>query len=309
MKHRINEKRFFLLTYIVALGFPAIASADATDSDGEESGVEIEFFSMGNSNSSIGNAQVGTSGVLIETEYENNDISFSFNYERWRYNWTNPENLPFVSSTASAPWTSFNTLQFGLAYEQAINPQLELRYYAEAESSFEEQTSGSREYEIGIDFTYELSKNWTYTVNTNYEYLDAEGGSMGLDLEIVWNHDKKEGWSGEFEISSEFPETSLTYHFTRKFSTTMFYNDSGTSTIRLSDSSPVSGMQGGYLEDEYNAIGVQLDYELAHENYWSFTIQQNTGREMSFIDSAGKSAAAYEFEDAGEISVRYSYEF
>ena len=174
MKYRINEKRFYLLTYIVALGFPAIASADATDSGGEETGVEIEFFSMGNSNSSIGNAQVGTSGVLIEAEYENNDISFSFNYERWRYDWTNPENLPFVSSTASAPWVSFNTLQFGLAYEQAINPQWELRYYAEAESSFEEQTSGSREYEIGIDFTYELSKNWIYTVNTNYEYLTTE---------------------------------------------------------------------------------------------------------------------------------------
>ncbi len=314
MKHRTSEKRFFLLTYIFALGLPTTSFAGGghthSNSDGVESNIEIEFFSMGDSKSKTGNAQVGTSGVLLETEYENDDMSFSFNYERWSYNWTNPENLSFVSGTAgNNPWSTFSTLQFGWSYEQDISEQWEFKYYVEAESSFEKQTSESREYEAGVDFTYDLSDSWAFTLNTNFEYLDAEGGALGVDLGIEWNHDKQEGWSGEFEVSSEFPETSLTYHFIKEFSTTMFYNESGTNTIRLSDSSPVTGMQGGYLEDEYNSLGIQLDYDLTNEGSLSFSVQQNTGRELSFTDRAGKAGAIYELDDVTEISLTYSHIF
>lgn len=309
MKYQIYIKWFFLLTGIFVFVLPTATFADATDSADSESNIEIEFFSVGDSKSNIGNAQVGTTGVLIETEYENNDISFSFNFERWNYNWTNPGSLPFISGIGTVPWSTFNTLQFGFAYEHEINDKWELNYYIEAESSYEKETSKSYEYEAGIDFIYEASNEWTFTINANFEYLDAEGAEIGVDLGIEWNHDKKEGWSGEFEISSEFPETSLTYHFTREFSTTMFYNDSGTNTIRLSDSSPVTGMQGGYLEDEYNSLGVQLDYELVQDRYLSFSIQTNTRRQISFTDSAGRAGPTYNFGDASEISIMYSHTF
>ncbi len=311
MQGQIFRKWFFSLTYFFVFGLPTAAFASGGHSDsGAETNIEIEFFSIGDSKSNVGNSQVGTSGVLIEAEYENNDISFSFGYERWNYNWSNSESLPFVSGIASTPWSTFNTLQFGAAYEQDINDQWELQYYVEAESSFEKETSQSNEYEAGIDFTYEASKEWHFTLNTNYEYLDAEGGELGVDLEIEWNHDSKDGWSGEFEISSEFPETSLTYHFTEGFSTTMFYNESGTNTIRLSDSSPVTGMQGGYLEDEYNSLGIQLDYELVPESSLSFSIQKNTGRRLSFTDSAGgEGESIYKFGDTNEISMKYSHTF
>ncbi len=314
MKCRIHEKLFFLLIFIFVLGLPIVASADATDATDlphhAESSIEIEYFNMGDSKSNTGNAQVGTSGLLIETEYEKNNIAFSFNYERWNYNWKNPENLPFVSGT-KAPWSTFTTLQFGLAYEQETDGKWEFNYYVEAESSFEKETSRSGEYEGGIDFIYEQSESWAYRLNFNYEYLDATGGEFGVDLEIEWNHHKKDGWSGEFEISSEFPETSLTYHFTKVFSTTMFFNESGTNTIRLSDSSPVTGMQGGYFEDEYNAFGIQVDYELAHETYLSFTVQQNTGRRFSFVDSTGREEAetVYQFDDTFEAAIGFLYTF
>ncbi len=313
MKCLIYEKWFFLFACIFVFGLPSLAFADATDSadghHGAESSIEIEYFNMGDSKSNIGNTQVGTSGVLIQTEYETNNKVFSFNYERWNYNWTNPENLPFVSGLAGVPWSTFNTLQLGFAYEHEINDQWELNYYVEAESSFEKETSGSNEYETGVDFIYEPSKEWAYTLNINMEYLDATGGELGVDLEIEWNHGKKKGWSGEFEISTEFPETSLTYHFTRALSTTMFYNESGTSTIRLSDSSPVTGMQGGYFEDEYNSLGMQVDYEFTHESYLSFSFQKNTGRNFSFVDRSGRSETAYEFADTTEVSIGFSYTF
>jgi len=313
MKRGIHEKWFCLLIFI--LGLPMTTFADATDSSvghhGAESSISIDYFSMGDSKSNIGNAQVGTSGIRIESEYEMDDIVFSFNYERWNYKWTNPESLPFVSGTAGAPWTTFNTFQFGLAYEHEINDKWEFNYYVEAESSFEKETSGSNEYELGIDFNYKSSKEWSYTLNVNMEYLDATGGELGVDLEIEWNHDKKDGWSAEFEISSEFPETSLSYHFTKAFSTTMFYNESGTSTIRLSDSSPVTGMQGGYFEDEYNSFGVKLNYEFSRESYFSFTVQQNTGRVFSFADNTGREegGTSYEFSDVIEASLGLTYTF
>ncbi|NOY72719.1 MAG: hypothetical protein GXP14_10135 [Gammaproteobacteria bacterium] len=314
MKYQICEK-WFLLTCLFIFGLPSVAFADATDAadghHGAESSIEIEYFNTGNSKSNIGNAQVETSGVLIQTEYEANNKVFSFNYERWNYNWTNPENLPFFSGISNVPWSTFNTLQFGFAYEQEIKDKWEFNYYAEAESSFEKERSGSNEYEIGVDFIYESSEVWTYTLNVNLEYLDATGVEPGVDLEIEWNHHKKEGWSGEFEISSEFPETSLTYHFSKALSTTMFYNESGTNTIRLSDSSPVSGMQGGYFEDEYNSLGMQLDYEYAYESYVSFSFQKNTGRRLSFVDSSGKeeTETTYEFADTIEASIGLSYTF
>ncbi len=312
MKFRISKEGLFLPTFIFSLGLPTVASADATDVTGAphhtESSIEIEYFSIGDSKSNIGNAQVGTSGVLIQTEYENNGRVFTFNYERWNYNWANPETLPFVSGT-SAPWNTFNTLQFGFAYEQQVSDNWEFNYYVEAESSFEKETSNSNEYEVGIDFIYEASNEWSYTLNLNYEYLDAEGGEFGMDLEIEWNHHAKDGWSGEFEISSEFPETSLTYHFTRAFSTTMFYNESGTNTIRLSDSSPVTGMQGGYFEDQYNALGIKIDYELSRERYFSVIFQQNTGRNFSFTDSTGRVETIYDFADSNQIAVKYLHTF
>ncbi|VAW93599.1 hypothetical protein MNBD_GAMMA21-3076 [hydrothermal vent metagenome] len=321
MKCRIYEKWFYLLTSFFVFGQPSVAFADAPDVAGAstraphhsarhaENNIEIEYFSMGDSKSNMGNSQVGTSGVLIQTEYENNNMVYTFNYERWNYNWTNPETLPFVSGATNAPWSSFNTLQFGVAYEQELNDKWEFNYYIEAESSFEKETSGSNEYELGVDFIYEPSKAWVYTLNVNLEYLDATGGELGVDLEIEWNHGKKDGWSGEFEISSEFPETSLTYHFTRAFSTTMFYNESGSSTIRLSDSSPVIGMQGGYFEDEYNALGIKVNYEFTYESYLSFAFQQNTGRSFSFVDSSGRTETAYEFADTIEAAIGLSYTF
>ena len=312
MKYLIYKKWFIVLTYFFVSGLATVTFADATDSADyprhTDSSIEIEYFSMGDSQSSIGNAQVGASGVLVQTEYEANDIVYSFNYERWKYNWTNPENLPFVSGTAT-PWSNFTTLQFGLAFEQEINDQWELNYYAEAESSFEKETSGSNEYEAGIDIIFEPSEEWAYTLNVNLEYLDATGGELGVDFEIEWNHDKKEGWSGEFEVSSEFPETSLTYHFSREFSTTMFYSEGGTNTIRLSDSSPVSGMQGGYFEDEYTSFGARLDYEFAPESYLTFSLQQNSDRSFSFVDRTGRTETSYEFANTIETSIGLLYTF
>jgi len=312
MKCWICEKRFFLLPCVFVFCFPSAVIADATDVANSphhaESSIEVEYFNIGDSKSNIGNAQVGTSGLIIQTEYEINNMVFSFNYERWNYNWTNSEMLPFVSGGA-APWSTFNTLQFGFAYEQEISDQWELNYYVQAESSFEKETSESNEYEAGIDFIYEPSEVWVYVFNVNMEYLDATGGEFGVDLEIQWNHDKKDGWSGEFEISSEFPETSLTYHFTPALSTTMLYGEGGTSTIRLSDSSPVIGMQGGYFEDEYSSIGLRLDYEFSHESYVSFLIQKNTDRSFSFIDSSGRTETAYDFADSIEALIGFEYTF
>ncbi|MCF6325104.1 MAG: hypothetical protein L3J89_12415 [Gammaproteobacteria bacterium] len=315
MKHQKSKVRLFLFPCIFIFSFPAVVLADATDSTGghhgNESSIQIDYFSLGDSKSAIGNTQVGAAGMRIEAEYEMSDVAFSFGFERWKYNWTNPESLPFVSGVTDTPWSTFNTLQFGLAYEQEINDRWELNYYVEAESSYEKETSASREYEAGIDFTYEPSKAWSYTLNVNMEYLDATGGELGVDLEIEWNHDKKEGWSGEFEISSEFPETSLSYHFTRALSTTMFYSENGTNTIRLSDSSPVTGMQGGYFEDEYNSIGMKINYEFLPESYVTVGLQQNSGRRFSFVDSTGNDASeiSYEFSDAIEASIGLSYTF
>jgi len=315
MQSQICEKWFFLLTCIFIVSLPSITIADATDAADAphhaESGIEIEYFNMGDSKLNTGNAQVDTSGVRIQTEYEKNDMVFTFNYERWNYNWTNPENLPFVSGMAGTPWSTFNTLQFGFAYEHNVSDNWELNYYVEAESSFEKETSESNEYELGVDFIYEPSKSWAYTLNVNLEYLDATGGELGVDFEIEWNHHNKEGWSGEFEISSEFPETSLTYHFTKEFSTTMFYGENGTNTIRLSDSSPVTGMQGGYFEDEYNSSGIKIDYEFAHESYLSFSFQKNTNRRFSFVDGSGREQMerTYEFSDTSEAKIGLSYTF
>jgi len=313
MKYLVYRKWFIVLTYFFAPGLLTVAFADATDSADyprhTDSSIDIEYFNMDDSKSNIGNAQVGTSGVLVQTEYEINDIVLSFNYERWKYSWKNPENLPFVSGTTATPWNNFNTLQLGIAFEREINDEWELNYYLEAESSFEKETSASNEYEAGIDFIYEPSEEWAYTLNVNLEYLDATGGELGVDLEIEWNHDKKEGWSGEFELSSEFPETSLTYHFTKAFSTTMFYGEGGTSTIRLSDSSPVTGMQGGYFEDEYTSLGARLDYEFAPESYLTFSFQQNSERNFSFVDRTGRIETAYEFADTVETSIGLLYTF
>ncbi len=316
MRHRICEERSFSLACIIIFGLPSVAFSDPTDGhahteDGSEANTEIEYFNVGSSKSNIGNAQADASGMRIETEYETNNKVFSFNYERWNYTWTNPESLPFASGTVSDPWSTFTSLQFGFAYEQEIGDDWEFNYYIEAESSYEKERSRSNEYELGVDFTYEPSKTWAYTFNINLEYLDASGIEFGVDVEIEWNHDKKDGWSGEFEISSEFPETSLSYHFTKKLSTTFFYNEGGTNTIRLSDSSPVSGMQGGYLEDEYKSLGFRLAYEFAYDSYVSFSVQQNTGRSLSFVDSTGLEATEtiFNFADTIEPSIRISYTF
>jgi len=314
MKNCLFEKSVFLLSSIVSLSTSWVAYADVgvnrhhKDNHAEGS-IEIEYFNAGDSKSSTENAKVGTDGILIEAEYETNNMVFTFGYEKWNYNWKNSEILSFVSNTAADPWSTFTTLQLGFAYEHEINDQWELNYYIEAESSYEKETSGSNEYEMGVDFTYEASKAWIFTLNTNYEYLDAEGGELGVDFGIEWNHDKKEGWSGEFEISTEFPETSLTYHFIEEFSTTIFYNESGTNTIRLSDSTVVTAMQGGYLEDEYNSFGVQFNYELADEGYLSLSIQRNMNRQFSFTDSSGAEASTYKIDDGTELSIMYSYTF
>lgn len=315
MTRPILKKWLFLFTFINGSVFPAVVFADATDgrdhhgASDTETNVEIEYVSVGDSRSSVGDSTVKTSGILLEAEYENNNVGFTLGLERWNYQWTNPENLPFINDTNTTPWSTFNTVQLGFSYEQEINKQWELGYYVEAESSFEKQTSGSNEYEIGLDIEYELSDSWNFTLNTNYEYLDADGGEFGMDIEVTWNHHSKEGWSGEFEISSEFPESSLTYHFSKAFSTTMFYNDSGTSTIRLADNSPVIGMQGGYLEDEYQSIGTRFSYEWGHESYISLSVQRNFNRQMAFLDKTGKVETNYNFEDTFGMSLITSIEF
>jgi hypothetical protein len=88
----------------------------------------------------------------------------------------------------------------------------------------------------------------------------------------------------------------------------MFYNESGTNTIRLSDTSPVIGMQGGYLEDEYNSIGIELGYELTHGGTLSFSVQQNQDRQFSFLDKTGIESV-YGIGDAMEASIGFTYEF
>ncbi len=314
MKRLIGKKWFCLLSSISLLGVPAVVAANGGGhghADAPELEVEIDLFRIGDSISNVGNAQTDASGVRLESQYEINNKIFSLGFERWNYSWTNPGSLPFTAGTASDPWNTFNTIQLGFAYEHEVSKHLELLYYLEAESSFEKEMDSSREYEAGIDFSYTPSDNWTYTLNVNLESLDAEseGAELGVDLEIEWNHHANEGWSGEFEISSEFPETTLRYHFTKAFSTAAFFSEGGTNTIRLSDSSPVIGMQGGYLEDEYNSIGMKFEYELAHESYFSFSLQQNSDRTLTFTDRAGLTETTYGFGDSVEMSFQFSQEF
>lgn len=319
---KVRIQKISVFTCIFAFGLPSVAFADgpATGTDSRsphhsarhaQSSVEIEYFNLGGSKLDTGNAQVGTSGVRIETEYEKNDMVLNFNYEKWNYDWTNQSSLPFASATSNVPWSTFNTLQFGFAYEDEIDDRWEVNYYIEAESSFEKEMSGSYEYELGVDFFYEPSEAWVFGLNVNLEYLDATGAEFGVDLGIEWNHDKKDGLSAEIELSTEFPEVSLSYHFTRQISSTLFYNESGTNTIRLSDSSPVPGMQGGYFEDEYNSLGLRLAYEFAYESYVSFSLQQNTGRTFSLVDSTGReeTGTVYNLSDTTEATIRLNYAF
>jgi len=313
MKCRIYEKSFFLISCTFVYGLPSVVFADATDSSrghhGNETNIQIDYISLGDSKSSIGSAQVGTTGVRIESEYEMDGVTFLFGYERWKYDWTNPESLPFISEMGRAPWSTFNTLQFGFAYEQEINDTWELNYYVEAESSFEKETSASREYETGVDITYEPSAEWSFTLNINLEYLDATGSEIGADVEVEWRHDSKDGWSAELEIGGDLPETTLTYHFFPTISASMFYNERGTSLIRLSDSSPVTGSQGGYLEDEYASFGLQLNYEFAYESYLTFSVQQNTGRSFTIVDRLGVGGQEFEFANAVGATIGFSYTF
>ena len=324
MKRLICGRWFFLYSCILFFGLSSTVSANGVHkraahggqghhSGGHHSGteftIEADYFNIGTSKSNIGNAQVDTSGVRIETEYEINYTTFTLGLERWNYNWKNPGQLPFTSGVAVDPWTTFNTLQLGLEYEQEINEKWEIYYYVEAESSFEEETSNSNEYEVGIDFNFEQSKSWTYTLNINWEYLDAEGAEFGVDVEVEWNDHATEGWSGVFEISSEFPESSLTYHFTPTISATVFYEEGGTNTIRLANNSPVAGMQRGYMEDEYIGIGMRFSYSLGHDSFLAFSVQQNSEREMSFVDSTGNLNRTYQFGDSYEIGLRFAYQF
>ena len=314
MKYRLLKSFFYLNFCIILLNVSPIVHADTGANRHHltghaESKIEVKYFNAGTSKFNTGSSTVDTSGILLEAEYENNAMVFSFGYENWNYQWGSPEYLPFVSGVARNPWSNFTTLQFGFAYEHEINEQWEFSYYIEAEASYEKQISNSNEYEAGVDFSYDASKAWNLTLNINYEYLDSEGGEIGIDFGIEWNHDKKSGWSGEFEISSEFPETSITYHFIKEFSATIFYNESGTNTIRLSDTSPVIAMQAGYFEDEYNSIGIQFSYELANEGKLSLLIQQNMNRTLNFTDSSGEINTTYKFDDVIELSIKYSYVF
>ncbi len=276
---------------------------------GTEFTIQADYFNIGTSRSSLGNAQVDTSGIRIETEYEINYWTFEFNYERWNYSWSNPELLPFIAGQRIDPWSTFQTFQLGLEYEQEISDRWEIYYYAEAESTFEREMANSNEYEIGIDFNFEQSKSWTYTLNVNWEYLDAEGSEFGVDFEIEWNDHATEGWSGVFEVSSEFPESSISYHFKSPWFATLFFEEGGTNTVRLANNSPVIGMQRGYLEDEYIGIGLRVGYELGHDSYFSVYAQQNSERELSFVDSTGKINRTYQFDDSYEFGIRFAYQF
>ncbi len=271
--------------------------------------LDLEFTTAGDSRSVSGDASVRTAGFILEAEYEKNYKIFSFAFERWQYDWRKPQNLPFISASGVEPWNTFYTLALGFEYEMEINPRWELQYYIEAESSFENETSNSNEYEIGVDIDFEPNRDWVLVLNFNYEYLDAEGAELGMDMEIEWKPHNQKGWSGVFEVSSEFPESSLTYHFTPAFSTSFFFNEGGTNTIRLSDNSPVLGMRGGYLEDEYRRVGARLSYHWGHESFLSFSIENTFDRQMAFVDRNGNIEAEYEFEDALGFSLNLSYEF
>ncbi len=306
----MHKRCFFLTISIFWLPVTVIAGGSHADNDNNaEIEMEIDYFNIGSSKSNTANSEMATSGVMFESQYEKNNTTFSFGYERWNYRWTNPENLPFGSGVARDPWGPFTTLQFGFAYEQEPRKNWELRYYLEAESSYEKEMSNSYEYEAGIDFNYEPSHNWSYTLNVNLEYLDADGAELGVDFEIEWNHHAKEGWSGEFEISSEFPESLLRYHFTKEFATAVYYGEGGTNTIRLSDNSTLPGLKGAYLEDEYTTFGLRLDYEFAPEQLLSFSLQKNTGRQLSFSGPKGGTEKIYKFDDSTEFLVKYSHSF
>ena len=316
MKTRILEKWLISLTSVFIIGLPSVSLSSPSDGgvhadDGGELNVEIEYFNTSSSKSTIGNTEAQSSGLRFETEYEKNNIAYSFAYERWSYDWTNPENFP-IDSGGSAPWDTFGSLQFGFEYEHGIGDDWELTYYAEAESSYEKERGRSNEYELGVGINYELSDAWHYTLSLNVEYLDATSEmEVGGEVEIEWNHDSRDGWSGEFEISDEFPESNVDYHFTEDFSTSFFYYEGGTNTMRLSDGSPVEGMQGGYIEDEYRSLGIGFNYEYADHSYVSFSVQQNFDRSMSFVDSTGLEATEtiVYFDDSPEVSLRISYTF
>jgi len=325
MKRRIYNKYFFSLTCTFVFALPSNAFADASDwikgsthpphhsTRHVETNISAEFFTIGDSKLNNGNAQVGTSGVVIEGEYEKNEMFISYGYEQWNYNWANSEAAPFISGTNRVPWSTFNVLQFGIGYEQEKG-NWELSYFFDVESSFEKEMSGSSEYEIGANFSYEPSLEWSYTFSISAEYQDAPGGELELGggLEIEWNHDKKDGWSGEVELEDEFPEISMSYHFIRQISTTLFYNEGGTNAVRLSDTSPVAvaGMQGGYVEDSYKGFGARLRYEFSHESYVLFSLQKNTGRTLTVEDGLGnETGATYRFEDTVQATFGLSYTF
>lgn len=325
MKRRIYNKYIFSLTCVFVFIPPSNAFADASDWEKSvshpphhsarhvETNISAEIFAIGDSKLNNGNTQVGTSGVAIEGEYEKNEMSISYGYEQWNYNWANSEAAPFISGTNRVPWSTFNVLQFGIGYEQEKG-DWELNYFFDVESSFEKEMSGSREYEMGVDITYEPSLEWSYTFSISSEYQDAPGGELelGVGLEIEWNHDKKDGWSGEAELDDEFPEINMSYHFTRQVSTTLFYNEGGTNAVRLSDNSPVAvaGMQGGYVEDSYKEFGAGIRFEFSHESYVSFSLQKITGRAITFEDGLGnETGSTYRFEDAVQARFGLSYTF
>ncbi len=322
MKRRIYLKYFFSLSCIFILPKSVLADASDWDKGGVhpphhsarhvETNVSAELFTIGNSKLNNGNAQVGTSGVVIEGEYEKNEMSISYGYEQWNYNWANSEAAPFISGTNLVPWSTFNVFQLGVGYEKDISDDWEVNYFFDVESSFEKEMSGSRDYEMGVDLTYATSLEWSYTFSISSEYQDSPGGELefGASLEIEWNHDKKDGWSGEAEFDGELPEISMSYHFTRQVSTTLFYNEGGTSAVRLSDTSPVAGMQGGYVEDSYKVSGAGLRYEFSHESYVSFSLQKNTGRVLAFDNGLGNEIGAkYSLEDTVQAAFGLSYTF
>jgi len=303
MKLIINVALFYLLALIPVLMFPAIVSA------GPEGSIETRLFNIGDSKSKLGSAQVGTTGVMIDGEYKTNHLIFSAGIERLTYSWKNPSTLPFSSGMSGDPWASFNVLKLGFAYEHYIDKQWEYTYYIETESSYEEQISRSYRSEAGIKFLYEPTKTWAYTLVLNLENTDAEGADVGYDIEIEWNGDTREGWSAKLQVSTQFPESMLSYHFTRSFTTSIFYLEGGTNLVRLSDTSPVPGFQGGYVEDQYTAFGILLDYEMKRNSNISLAIQTNSGREFTFLDKNGDNKTKYKFDNSSEISIQYSQEF
>lgn len=302
MKPGLHDKTLItpLLLAICALSQTALAKT--------EGAIEASFTTLGEASSALGNSKVSTTAINLAGEYSVNKTTFTYGFEQRRYSWTQAAGTPFAPGISGNPWDAFSTISLGLEYEKRLNRNWEVKPYIELESAYEKQRNGALSTEIGAEFTYEPNKQWAITLIAALENSDLDGSGFSGDVEIEWNPDAKQGWSGELVLGGA-PDITVNYHIDPKLTLSGFYLDAGSSQVRLADNSPVSTFQAGYVEDTYTDIGVKLAYKLAPKSVLSVALAQASERSMTFTNKTDTLEKEYEFGSASSLIVHYEYEF